>query len=921
MMEHGFQRLVLLNSAGYQRAELPLDASVSLVAPNNTGKTSLINALQFLLIIDRRRMDFGAHDFDRSRRFYFPHNSAYILLEVLLPDRGCVVLGCVGKGVSHDYEYFAYAGALELDDYRLEDGSLVAQPQLLAHLASRDRLAHQYSSADFAAMLYGGKRRRGEEEGFRIFRLERPTQADVFRSVLTRTLRLDKLQSKEVKDYLLQIFRHELPDSSIDFKQEWDQAFAGVNADRAQYQAALAQQARIAQLEALHEERLQLRGKLGFYRPRIEQNLLDWRAHYQQQSAQLQQDGSRLRLEDQQLQADTHQWIREQGDAERDRRDLQKTAARQADLENQFALVGRRQLEQAVDAARQDYASQLAALANAESRSPQQIRSERVRVERELQAVQREQASLQGNLFQSLQRALPEQQLAALNQLFAREVMTLGEQEFALDDAQLKQSLSGWLAKPGCIELPGLRLQLDSLVAQHQQRSAEAIGIELEALQQQLDRLDEQLQVAEQLAQARVRRDELERALRDAERALELYDELLSLREQEAERTDRLRWLDEHLQQLQALLAGAEGKREALQQSQQTLVQQMQALQQANQTISQLRERRRDSTPLFGYLADLPHHPWVQASELALQDLAEHLQGYQRDCSRLLQIEQEVSGILGELHTGGLTRYQMLDAPDEEVRRIIEFARLLPQEFEAIEHKARSAVVNVTACLRSLRSGLDTFKSRMREFNQLISGRRLSDLEVFRIEPEDERELVEAVDTIISTAAQINSGETFELFNHASVLDDDKLNRAKTLLIREGEARAGLRMEQLFRLNFIVGKPGQKPQAFADMDSAASNGTVLMAKLVTGLALLHKMQDKRHGVRAACYLDEALALDGPNQRSLIEAAAEFGFALIFASPAPLATARYCVPISQHAGFNQISRKSWQVIEPIEERPA
>ena len=61
MMQYGFQNLVLLNSAGYQRAELPLDASVSLIAPNNAGKTSLINALQYMLIIDQRRMDFGAY--------------------------------------------------------------------------------------------------------------------------------------------------------------------------------------------------------------------------------------------------------------------------------------------------------------------------------------------------------------------------------------------------------------------------------------------------------------------------------------------------------------------------------------------------------------------------------------------------------------------------------------------------------------------------------------------------------------------------------------------------------------------------------------------------------------------------------------------------------------------------------------------
>lgn len=38
LAQYGFQKLVLLNSAGYSRAELPLDDSVSIIAPNNTGK-------------------------------------------------------------------------------------------------------------------------------------------------------------------------------------------------------------------------------------------------------------------------------------------------------------------------------------------------------------------------------------------------------------------------------------------------------------------------------------------------------------------------------------------------------------------------------------------------------------------------------------------------------------------------------------------------------------------------------------------------------------------------------------------------------------------------------------------------------------------------------------------------------------------
>ena len=64
------------------------------------------------------------------------------------------------------------------------------------------------------------------------------------------------------------------------------------------------------------------------------------------------------------------------------------------------------------------------------------------------------------------------------------------------------------------------------------------------------------------------------------------------------------------------------------------------------------------------------------------------------------------------------------------------------------------------------------------------------------------------------------------------------------------------------------------------------------------------------------YGREASALDQPNQRSLIATAQDFGYALIFASPAPLVTARYCVPITSRDGYNDISHKSWQILEPL-----
>ncbi len=234
---------------------------------------------------------------------------------------------------------------------------------------------------------------------------------------------------------------------------------------------------------------------------------------------------------------------------------------------------------------------------------------------------------------------------------------------------------------------------------------------------------------------------------------------------------------------------------------------------------------------------DLDHHLWIAESEWTIDELAEHLKQYQNDCRQLLGLNRDLQQGLHELHSGGLTKYQYSDTPDVEWKKIIEFHRMLPKEKEALEKKARSAVINVTASLKELRGGLYSFKGRMREFNRLISSRQLSDLKTFKIEPVDEAHLVEAIDSLINTASQVETGESFDLFNQNSVLDDEKLDRAKQTLIEEGNARQGLKVSDLFRLEFVVGKMDQPEESFQDIDSAASNGTVLMAKLVTGLAM------------------------------------------------------------------------------------
>lgn len=921
MIHYGFQRLALLGSAGYRRAELPLDASVSLIAPNNAGKTSLINALQFLLIIDKRRMDFGAHDVDTSRRFYFPNNGAYILLEVALPSTGTVVLGCVGKGVSHDYEYFAYKGELKLDDYRLPDGSQVQQPQLKAHMASMGKLVFSYSSGEFSSALYGSRRRTLDQEpDFTVFKLEHASHADAFQRVLTRTLRLDKLRSSEVKDYLLAIFRRDLPDSSIDFKAEWDKAFSEVNADRAQYLATVRQRATIDVMERQQGRRLELRGKLLYFRPLIDRRLQEWEMHFRERG-----DGLRVAIvdvENQQanLQLNDRQLNERKFDAVRQRQQLLDEQHRQDMLETEFALMADRSiLDGALIEERRSLEQQTALVQNASSRGVDAIRRDIQAAETERKQLQRELATLTDNLYLHLKNLLSPQQLDTLNRSLSQQVMTLAPDEFRTTPVELKRWLETVQAStPGMLTLPGLGLSVQGLSAQHTQRSHEEIQQRLDELAQLLRGLELQIKAAQDLDAARQEKNRLELLVRQIEAQIQRFDELHMLQAGHGARIARITELAETLSTLEADLANSVTAATNFRAKERELQSQLDALGNDHGNIIRLRENRRDDDPMFETLADLSHQRWLGSDEVGLAQLSESLSVYQRECADLIALDRDLEAGLAKLHVGGLTKFQFVAGSETEIKRIIEFAAHLSQEEQALDRKSRSAVVNVTACLRELRDGLVTFKSKMRDFNRLINRRQLSDLSIFKIEPVDETQMVEAIEQLISTAEKAESGETFELFNHASVLDDATLNRAKTLLIHEGEVRGCLRVEHFFRLEFIVGKAGRKEESFSDIDSAASNGTVLMAKLVTGLALLHLMQDKRHRVQAVCYLDEASALDQRNQRSLIDTAQDFGYALIFASPAPLITARYCVPITSSGGYNNISQKNWQILEPLDE---
>lgn len=923
LAQYGFQKLVLLNSAGYSRAELPLDDSVSIIAPNNTGKTSLINALQFLLIIDRRWMDFGAHSIENSRRFYFPDNSAYILLEVLLP-MGMVVIGCVGKGLSHDYEYFAYQGSLEVDDYRLESGKLVNQPKLIERLLERGKLAKIYQSSDLRALLYGNRQKqRSDDPDLTIFPLTFTSQAATYQRILTRTLRLDSLDSRQVKDYLLEIYKNDLHDRSVNFKEEWDKSFADVNYDKSQFDAVSRNLERIKAMESQHQARLVLRGKLIHSRPLIEQGLIDWESYYTGECQSLQTEAQRLAEQFKELETRQRTLFKELAEVGAEQKELDKLQQRLQDLELQFQFVQDLAQLETQFAALQDQRDELnRRLKNAEhQQNAVGLKRKIENCRREIRQLEQRIAAIDDNLYLQLQAALPVESFDALIRLLAPSV--LSSTIAVHDDEALREFgvIVYECLNDGHLQTAGLTIGLSTLEPSLQLKNAAELQTEIDDIKRQQAEWEITLVTVEQFEQQKSQLADLDRQLESQRQDIALFKELMDLRYSAAKRSQTLRELQTRLADLAAEDSSLGSRKQDNQNARENVKDSLKQLNLRHSRVHNARQQRKDHEVPLIFIEQLPYLPWMESSEFLIDQLADRIEAYNQDCQRLQELERALADGLNALRQDGINKFEMQESPEKALQALFNYTAQLKQEQAAIERKARSAVVQVAAILRDLRDSLETLKRRMADFNHKINKRPLSDLKVFKIEPREEEAMVNAIRTLISTSEQVESGQSFDLFDHNTVLDDKALNKAKDLLIKQGEKLGSLRVEHLFRLVFVIGKENQNPAEFEELDSAASNGTVLMAKLITGLAMLNQMQDERKRIKTTCYLDEAASLDQRNQRNLIETAAEFGFALIFASPEPQITARYCVPIGTVNGKNYISQLNWQILEPLSEAMA
>ncbi|MBK9196405.1 MAG: hypothetical protein IPO17_15785 [Flavobacteriales bacterium] len=199
----GPTKLIAIRSGSYDYAEVDLANSIQLVGPNNAGKTTLINTLQFLYLDNRNQMAFGDHDPEATRAYYFPDHFSYLLFELEGPN-GAYVLGWRGqsKASGGDPVRFTYDGTYDVNDYISKDGRVSDPKAVDAKLSERNFRVLRDAAAHRDAILVATK---GESNGLGVVHLTETERYAHFKEVLKNLLSLRSIDQHEMKRSLLML--------------------------------------------------------------------------------------------------------------------------------------------------------------------------------------------------------------------------------------------------------------------------------------------------------------------------------------------------------------------------------------------------------------------------------------------------------------------------------------------------------------------------------------------------------------------------------------------------------------------------------------------------------------------------------------------------------------------------------------------
>ncbi|MGA7951197.1 MAG: hypothetical protein WCA45_13710 [Thiobacillaceae bacterium] len=886
----GPKRLILIRAGRYDYAEVVLGSSTHLVGPNNVGKTSLIATLQFLYVAAFSEMKFS-RPWEESQRYYFQDDTSTILFETATSDGRFVTLGLRGRGQLGGYQVdrFAFEGPYGRDDFLSKDNRARDFAEVKARLVG-DRYFKMLDPADIRAAVVGDYEA-VPALNMGIVPLKNPARYSDFVYLLKNLLRLNNLSQKDIKDTLLNVYRHDIQTVEIDLHGTYADLHAKLRAER-------------TKLDNLRKVAL-LATSLKVNRAARDRARRDLPAMY----VTLVGSKARALTALQESVKDAHRQTRELDVAD------QTATTQQEELEAQNIKIVQ-DLTRATDwidkvdkegVALRDYLPDMAAqerknlavefdLLTAKIVQP----GDPIALERALNALavslQRtiEQRNKHANLLGTrLQDHLGTDAIADLGRIFHPAILRLPVESGVIDikDEEMLvttlERLHGHV-EHGRLRAAGIEVTLDRVAGADSVAVADiaTLNAEIGALELSVKEATEALETARNMANLKEAREALKVLLQTADTTAMRYEQwqqdikLVPAKRKECKELEMAQKTN-----LNARNAMSEEAKERVA-SRSAITRSLEDLEVRQRELSSIRPIPVDATWPLGAVD--PEWPEMDARDINSLYVQTH--------NRYIEADAEVARVLDEAEVVYQDGFPGADQ-DARIDALVEAVDSLAEHEQSFRDQLGFVIKGMHASFNNMFKAYKDLLDCVNDFNRSIGKVSISNLSQLAIEIYENTEVTKHYRNVATSDLLDEPGKTEEAIEAiANTIDNTRV----------------LRLSDWFGVRFVITTANGETKGYDDLTVMESNGTTMAIKILVNIVLIRAMMRKKKPFMVPFYIDEATQIDEANLREIVALANDKGFCPVLASTVPASVAEH-IDFVRRVGSNRaVIDPKWRI---------
>ena len=863
-MSTGPQKIVLIRAGRYDYAEVELSGSLQIVGPNNTGKTTLINTLQFLYLDDLRKMDFGSYATDESLAYYFPAQFSYVLFQCL-GATGNFVFGWRGqsKAAGGQPERFVYFGPYETDDFFNEKQEVREPREVNARLALRTfRLIK--SAQEHRELLLPSAGADGK--GLGIVALRQPDRYRRFRESLKDLLSLSTINQEQMRERLLSLadVRTDVPALDVRrlFGDDYDRIRRlrdGVARFKKNEEQIRGLVDRFEKLTRIRGELITLWSDLRIQHTKFEQAHTKRLAELAETIAAQGKMIEAVTAELTERKAELYACLTEKGALENKLKEIEKQTKGFGDFDSEFTEAARQNLQN-----EELRLKKLFGDAETESRekAQQKIALYGDLVRHKQQTI----VNFDRLAVTTLRRHFSDDELGRAFRVLNFELLEtpIGDDGITVRDEGRVLCLVRDLAKRVNDGVYGD--EITHVVLQPAKRSLTELE-NVESLRETLEEEADTLRRWQTILKTITERERLagdlkecQKQLGEVQRQIFGYEAFLKLRANEPSLRREFRTIDEAIAKLANAIAAAEKKQKACERTQREAEAAVTGEENGfNQIMGRFGQR---VFPEFSAKAievtDIPED-FDAAIALFLRQQAEE----QRSGDKVTDSLKLVAQLVGETFNGS--------DDTETVRNLAAELEALPIKTEALERDWNALIQGLRGMFAGVLKELDAVRSATSDLNRQFARVQVSNLQALKLDVLESADLVSWIRRLVD-------------LQQPGLFDDDtQLDQTLRNFRQKFENSPLISYSQLFSLQFtVIGEDGITHH-YQDFRQIESHGTTITIKVLFNLLVLRRYLREDQCV-VPFFLDEIQLLDPANRAAVLTTARKLGFLAITAAP-------------------------------------